>query len=146
MKKFLLAATLLAALTTSAFASGNETKKMFGDLKASLKNVKEAAWITNDSYRKTTFTFNNQSASAYVNAETGDLIGFGIPINNDALPAGTNENLAKHYNGWQVVVSTMFIDAYGNLAYYTLVAKGKKTLALHVSVKGHICIYGQMPI
>ena len=145
MKKFLLAATLLAALTTSAIAGGNETKKMLSDLKASLKNVNESAWTTNDFYKKTTFKFNNEIANAYVNAETGDLIGFGIPISNDALPAGTKENLAKHYDGWQVVKSAMFIDASGNLAYYTQVTKGKKTIALRVSQKGKTSFYAQMP-
>jgi len=118
---------------------------MFSDLKASLKNVNESAWTTKDFYKKTSFKFNNETASAYINSETGDLIGFGIPISNDALPAGAKENIAKHYDGWQVVCSAMFIDASGNLAYYTHVSKGKKNIALHVSEKGKIDIFDRIP-
>jgi hypothetical protein len=146
MKKFLLAATLLIAITSAAFAGGKKANaKLLSDLQTALKTVNESAWQTKEFYKKATFTVNGTNAYAYVDAETGNLIGFGIAISADALPEGTQENLTKKYQGWQVSNSIMFIEESGNIAYYTQVAKGKNNLALKVSPKGKLSIYARMP-
>ena len=83
MKKILLAATILVAITTSAFADGKKANtKLLSDLSTALKSVNESSWKTTDTYKKTTFSFNGKSTSAYINAETGGLIGFSIAISN----------------------------------------------------------------
>jgi len=146
MKKILLAATILVAITTSAFADGKKSNaKLLNDLSTALKSVNESSWKTTDAYKKTTFSFNGKSTSAYVNTETGDLIGFGIAISADALPEGTMENISKKFQGWQVTNSIMFIDASGNTDYYVQVAKNSKSLALKVYTNGKVGIYAQMP-
>jgi hypothetical protein len=146
MKQLFLAATLLVAITSAAFADGKKANaKLLSDLNTALKSVNESAWQTTEHYKKTTFTVNGTNTSAYVDTETGNLLGFGIAINEDALPAGTKENIAKKYQGWQVINSIMFIEASGNIAYYTQVIKGKNNLALRVSPKGNLSIYERIP-
>jgi len=146
MKKILLAATILVAITTSAFADGKKSNaKMLNDLSTALKSVNASSWKTTDTYSKATFSFNGKSTSAYINAETGDLIGFGIAISSEALPEGTMENISKKFQGWQVTNSIMFIDAYGNTDYYVQVVKDSKSLALKVYSNGKVGIYANMP-
>lgn len=145
MKKTFLATVLLTVLTMSAIAADNNAGKMLAALKASLKNVNVSSWTTKDFYKKTSFTFNGQVTSAYVDVETNDLIGFGITIIQDALPAGAKENLEKKYKGWNVTEAAMFIDASGNIKYYTQVNKGRNNLVLSVSQKGRLSIYTRLP-
>jgi hypothetical protein len=146
MKQFLLATTLLVALTTGAFADGKKSNaKLLSDLTTSLKSVNEAAWKTTESYRKTTFTLNGKNVSAFLNAETNALIGFSIEINEASLPEGATQNIAKKFPGWQAINSIMFIDATGNIAYYVQVNKGKNSLALRISSKGQASIYDRIP-
>ncbi len=146
MKKILLAATILVAITTSAFADAKKSNaKLLNDLKTALKSVNESSWKTTDAYKKTTFAFNGRSTSAYISSQTGDLIGFSITITADALPEGTLENVAKNFQGWQVTNSIMFIDASGNTDYYVQVAKNSKSLALKVYTNGKVGIYANMP-
>jgi len=146
MKKLFLAATLLAALATSAFADGKKSnEKLLGDLKTVLKSVNESSWITTEAYKKTSFSMNGKNINAYLNAETGDLVGFSIPIEMSALPEGTIESLDKKYQGWQAINPIMFIDGAGNASYFIQVNKGKNSLALSVSPKGKLSIYNRIP-
>ena len=146
MKTLFLAATLIVALTTSAFADGKKSnQKMLTDLKTSLKAVDESAWTTTEFYKKTSFSLNGKNINAYLNVENGNLVGFSIPIEMSALPEGTTENLDKKYKGWQPINPIMFIDADGNTAYFVQVNKGKNSLALSVSPKGKLGIYNKIP-
>lgn len=144
MKRFILAATLLAALSTSAFADGKKsTVKLLGDLKASLKTVNAAAWTHTSTYSKTTFALNGKEVTAYMANE--NLVGFFMPVEMSALPQGTTESLEKKYKGWKPINPVMFIDAKGNIAYYVQVNKGKDALALSVSPKGRLSINSRLP-
>lgn len=146
MKKLFLAATLLAALTTSAFADGKKSnEKLLGDLKTTLKSVNASAWITTETYKKTSFSLNGKNVNAYLNAENDNLVGFSIPIEMSALPEGTMENLDKKYKGWQPINPIMFIDGNGNTSYFVQVNKQNKSLALSVSPKGKLNIYSRIP-
>lgn len=145
MKQMFLAATLLVALTSAAFADGKKSnEKMFNDLKTALKTVDQSAWVTTDTYQKATFTVNGKEAHAFLTPD-GSLVGFTIAIEKSALPEGTMENLAKKYDGWQIINPIMFITEDGNVVYYVQANKGGKSLALHVSDNGKISIYNRIP-
>jgi hypothetical protein len=145
MKKILLAATLLVALTSATFADGkNSNAKLLSDLKTALKSVDESTWKSTDSYRKATFNLNGKNVSAFVNPETTELIGFSFPIEASALPEGTTENVAKKYQGWQMINPIMFINAAGQVSYFVQVNKGQNSLALRISSTGKPSIYGRM--
>jgi len=146
MKKIYLAATLIVALASAAFADGkNLNAKFLGDLKNALKNVNQSSWITTNSYKKAQFTVNETNVSAYLNAETDELIGFAVVIIPSALPAGALENIAKKYQDWQIVNSIMFITASGTTSYFVQVSKGKNSLALSISDKGQPNFYSRFP-
>jgi hypothetical protein len=146
MKKILLAATLLVALTSAAFADGkNSNAKLLNDLKTAFKSSNQSAWKTTESYKKTSFAFNGKSVSAYLDAENDALIGFGIVISVSDLPQGTMENISSKYQGWEVSEAIMFIEANGHSAFYAQVNKNGHSLALKVSDKGKVSIYAKMP-
>ncbi len=146
MKQFLVAATLMVALTSAAFADGkNSNAKFLSDLKTGLKSVDQSAWQTTDLYKKAHFTVNKTNVNAYVNPETNALICFAVSIDASALPENAMENIAKKYPGWKVLNPTMFITASGQTSYYVQVINGKDNLALSISVKGKPSIYSKIP-
>lgn len=145
MKKMFLAATLLVALTSAAFADGKKSnEKLFNDLKTALKSMNQSVWVTTDSYQKASFTLNGKEAHAFVSPD-GSLIGFTIAIDKSALPEGASENLAKKYEGWDIINPIMFITEDGNTSYYVQANKGQKHLAVQVSNKGKVSINNRIP-
>jgi len=146
MKKILLAATLIVAITSAAFADVKKTDaKFLSDLKASLKGVNESAWKTTEFYMKTSFSLNGKTVNAFLDADDGDLVGFSISINETSLPEGAKEDIAKKFEGWQVTNAIMFIEPDGKIRYFAQVNKGNKGLALSISQKGKANIYARMP-
>jgi hypothetical protein len=143
MKKLILAAVAMAALTTACYAGGNDAS--FNSLKEAVKTAENAVWSTSGDYRKAAFTFNGKHVSAYYNAEDGELIGFSIHIDLAELPAGSVDNIQKKFNGWAITDKIMFTTSNGRTDYYVQVTKGKSSLALSVSPKGKAHIYAQMP-
>ena len=146
MKKIFLAATLIVAIASAAFADGKKADaKFLSDLKASLKGVNETAWKTTEFYKKTSFSVNGKTVNAYLDADNGSLVGFAIGIDKASLPEGANEDIAKKFEGWQVTNAIMFIEPDGKIKYFAQVNKGKNSLALSVSQKGKANIYARMP-
>jgi len=146
MKKILLAATLIVAITSAAFADVKKADaKFLSDLKASLKGVNESAWKTTEFYKKTSFSLNGKTVNAFLDADDGDLVGFSISINETSLPEGAKEDIAKKFEGWQVTNAIMFIEPDGKIRYFAQVNKGNKGLALSISQKGKANIYARMP-
>ena len=142
MKKILFATILLVVFISGAFADGKKSNaQMLNDLKTALKTVNESAWVTTSSYKKASFKFNGKSSSAFVNLETNELVGFSISIDENALPAGTKENVAKKFQDWKMLNPIMFITSDGRVDYYVQVIKNGKGLALSVSPKGKVSIY-----
>ena len=145
MKKIFLAATLIAAITSAAFADGKKADtKFLSDLKASLKSVNESAWKTTEYYKKTSFSVNGKNVNAYLDADNGSLVGFAISIDVASLPEGASEDIAKKFEGWQVSNAIMFIEPDGKIKYFAQINKGDKGLALSVSQKGKANIYARM--
>jgi hypothetical protein len=145
MKKMFLAATLLVALTSAAFADGKKSnEKMLNDLKTAIKTLDQSAWVSTESFQKATFTLNGKEAHAFLTPD-GGLVGFSVAIEKSSLPEGTMETLAKKYDGWQIINPIMFISEDGNVVYYVQANKNGKSLALHVSDKGKVSIYDRIP-
>ncbi|HEX5152227.1 MAG TPA: hypothetical protein VFW07_12320 [Parafilimonas sp.] len=146
MKRILLAATLIVAITSAAFADGKKADaKFLSHLKASLKGVNESSWKTTEFYKKTSFSVNGKTVNAYLDADDGSLVGFAIAINAASLPDGATADIAKKFEGWRVTNAIMFIEPDGKIKYFAQVNKGKNNLALSVSQKGKANIYARMP-
>jgi len=146
MKKIFLAATLIVAITSAAFADVKKADaKFLSDLKASLKAVNESAWQTTEFYKKTSFSVNGKNVNAYLDADNGNLVGFAFSIDVASLPDGATEDIAKKFEGWQVTNAIMFIEPDGDIRYFAQVNKGSKGLALSISQKGKANIYARMP-
>jgi hypothetical protein len=143
MKKLFLAATLLVALTTSAFAGSNNV--LFNNLKNAVKNATHITWTAAGQYKKAAFDFNGKTATAFYDAENDELIGFTIRVGIEELPAGAVENIQKKFNGWSITDRLLFTDANGNPGYYVQVSKDGHNLALSVNAKGKAHIFAQVP-
>lgn len=145
MKKFLIAATLLIAVTTAALADGKKSNtQLLSQLKSSLKAVDAADWKTTDNYAKTTFTLNGKNVSAFLNPETHSLIGFSMAIDESALPEGTAANVAKKFAGWKMINPIMFLTESGRIDYYVQIVKNGQSQALTVAGNGKVNFYAQI--
>lgn len=143
MKKVLLATIVMVALTTAAYAGGNNA--LFSNLKNAMKSASNITWSQTNLYKKGSFEFNGKPTTVFYDTENGDLIGFSIKIGLDELPAGTEKNIEKKFPGWIIADRILFTDADGRSHYFTAVTNGKSTLALSVLPNGKAHIYSQMP-
>jgi hypothetical protein len=144
MKKIILATTLVA-FSIFAFAGGKDAdKKLLSDLQAAMKASTSVTWTQTDNYSQGTFTFNNQTVSAYLDAETNRLIGFSIHLTSANFPQEAVTAIQKKYAGWNIIDAIYFIDDDANGNYFARVEKGKNKLALKVTASGNVSIYSRM--
>jgi len=141
----ILAATLLVALTSSAFAKEkNMNLKLYRDLSASLENSRQISWITKPQYRQATFIFNNQTACAYYSANDDEFIGFGILHESTDLPETVTNAIKSKYGDWNVVDAMMFIDKNGYINYFVQVKKNDRDIALKITPTGRLSVYAKI--
>ncbi len=146
MKKTILFATLLVALCAAAFAGDNNAdKKLSENLKKALYTSSSVQWSTGHGYKKGTFSFNGKPVAACY-GEDDNLIGFSIPISTNDLPALITEGIAKKYSDWNITETILFVDYAGNTNYFARVKKGKKDIALKISLNGKASVYDNIPV
>ena len=95
-------------------------------------------------HTKATFSFNGKTTSVYYDQVDNELIGFTIRITESELPQAALETMKKKYSDWTLADAIMFIDKDANITYYTQVKKGKKNIALQLSLNGHVRFYRPM--
>ena len=145
MKKLILA-TLLVAFSIASFAGGSETdKKLLSDLQAAMKASTSVKWSNTDAYSKGTFSFNGKTVSAYMDAESGALIGFSIHLAGADFPQDAVNAIQKKYADWKITDAIYFVDSNANGNYFAQVEKGKSKLALKVTSSGKVSIFDKMP-
>jgi hypothetical protein len=145
MKKIILA-TALVAFSILAHAGGKDAdKKLLNDLQAAMKASTSVTWTQTDNYAKGTFTFNDQTVSAYLDPETNELIGFVIHLTGANFPQEAVNAIQKKYADWKITDAIYFIDDNANGNYFAQVEKGNNKLALKVTASGNVSIYRRMP-
>lgn len=137
---------MLVAFSIFAFAGGKDAdKKLLNDLHAAMKASTSVTWTSTDNYSKGTFTFNDQTVSAYLDPETNALIGFVIQLTGANFPQEAVNAIQKKYADWKITDAIYFIDDNANGNYFAQVEKGKNKLALKVTASGNVSIYRRMP-
>jgi hypothetical protein len=145
MKNIILAATLLVALSSTAFAKEKNTDlKLYRDLSASLDNSRQVCWINKPQYREAMFSFNNQTACAFYSENDNEFLGFGILSETTDLPENVTNAVKSKYGDWDVVDAMMFIDKNGYINYFVQVKKDSKDIALKITPNGRLSIYAKI--
>ena len=145
MKNIILAATLLVAFSSAAFAKEkNVDTKLLGDLSATLKNSTQVCWIDKVQYKQGMFRFNDKTACAYYSANDNELIGFGILFDKADLPGVVTDAIKNKYSDWEFVDAMIFIDTNGNVNYFVQVKKDNKYRALKITPNGNLSVYAKV--
>ncbi len=146
MKKIILAITLLVALSTASFASGNKAdKKLLNDLTTTLKSSSNVQWYSTADYNRATFSFNGKPVFAFYYPDEDKLLGFSIHLTQSELPKEVLDAISKKYSAWSIVDAMLFINEFGRINYFAQVKRNKINLALQV-INGHAFIYSKMPV
>ena len=144
MKKILLAAIAVIAVTTACFADAKTA--LFADLKNALYGVKATtAWTVKGNFKEASFNCDGKKAMVFYGTEDDYLIGFSIEVGADELPATTEESLQKKFPGWEVANRIMYINENGVGSYYLQVNKGTDKIVLSVGRKGKVHFFANMP-
>ena len=147
MKNKFLVTTLLVALSVTSFAKEkNVDSRLFRDLSATLHNSPQVQWTIKDQYKQGTFSFRDKSAAAFYSLDDNELIGFRIQLNKNELPQIVSESIKEKYGDWQLVDAITFIDASGNVNYFTQVQKDKKSFVLKTTPNGKLSVYDRAHI
>jgi hypothetical protein len=145
MKNIIIAASLLIALSSTAFTKDkNVNTDLLKDLTSTFKKSTDVCWMDKPQYKEAMFKFKNQIACAFYNKENNDLIGFGILFEKAALPQVVTDAVKKDYANWDFVDAMMFVDTDGNVNYFMQVKNNKKIRALKITPGGTVSIYARI--
>ena len=145
MKKIILAASLLIALSSTAFTTDkNVNTDLLKDLSSTFKKSTDICWMDKPQYKEAMFKFKNQIACAFYTQENNELIGFGILFEKAALPQVVTDAVKKDYANWDFVDAMMFVDTDGNVNYFMQVKNNKKIRALKITPGGNVSVYARI--
>ena len=141
MKKLFIAALLVAAIGSSAFAL--DVTKVSYKIKSSFETqfagAENVSWIQRDTYTKVAFTLGEENVEAFFETD-GDLIAFSRKVDLKKLPLNAIRKIKKDYSTYKVTESIEF-DQDGEISYYVSLEDGAKKQILKVSVYGNVSVY-----
>lgn len=142
MKKLFIAALMVVAAGTSAFAADVLAKvnyKVKNNFEARFAGAQNVTWSAKESYVKANFTIAEENVEAFFDAE-GELIGLSRKVDLKKLPLNAIQKIKKEYASYQVTEAIEF-DKDGDKAYYLSINNGTKKQILEVSVYGGVSVY-----
>jgi len=145
MKKIILAASLLIALGSTAFAKDkNANIDLLKDLSSTYKKSTEICWIDKPQYKEAMFKFQNQTACAFYTHDNNELIGFGILYEKTDLPEVVTNAVKNSYADWDFVDAMLFVDTDGNVNYFMQVKNNNSVRALKITPGGSVSLYAKV--
>lgn len=146
MKKLLIAAAMIVAVATSAFAEGTavsvKVKSQFANEFTAANNV---AWTAGNQFTKATFIMNDQRMEAYYDND-GDLIGTSRATTLDFLPAKAAKKINEKYASYKAEEVVEFDNVKDGLSYYVSLTNDTNKIVLHVSSEGSVSVYKKAAI
>lgn len=143
MKKLLIAALIVVAAGTSAFAMDG-TKKAVNSLthasfKALFPGASNVSWDESADFFSAAFTMDDENYTAFFTRE-GDLIGTTQKVELSQLPAKAQRKIKKDYASFKVTEAIRFNqDDRSN--YYVRVEDGNQKQILEVTAYGNVCVF-----
>ncbi|MES2002944.1 MAG: hypothetical protein V4450_00380 [Bacteroidota bacterium] len=141
MKKLFIAALIIVAAGTSAFAmdANKVDYQVKRNFEARFNGAQNVKWSAKDDFFKASFTYAEENVEAFFNQD-GDLIGTSRKIDFERLPLSAIQKIKKEYASYKVAESIEF-DQDGDRSYYVSLEDGNKQQILQVSLYGNVCVY-----
>ena len=140
MKKLFIAALIMVAAGTSAFAAdvkvNTKVQTSFESLFSGAENV---SWSAKDHYIKASFILSQENVEAYFGTD-GELIGTSRKIELKNLPLSAVQKIKKEYASYKITDSIEFERA-GERSYYVSLENGNKKQILEVSLFGTVSTF-----
>ena len=145
MKKIILAASLLIALSSSAFTKDkNVNPNLLNDLSLTFRESTQVSWIDKPEYKEAMFKFQNQIACAFYTKDNNELIGYGILFEETGLPQVVTDAVKNSYAGWDFVDAMLFVDTDGNVNYFMQVKNDNRIRALKITPDGDVSVFAKI--
>lgn len=142
MKKLLIAAIMVVAVGSSAFALDVSTKVSVivkNSFEAQFAGADNVSWTSRDAYTKASFILADEKVEAFFSAD-GDLIAFSRKVDLKKLPLVALQQIKKQYSAY-TVAETIEFDQDGDKNYYVSLEDGTKKMILQVSLYGNVSIF-----
>jgi hypothetical protein len=140
MKKFFIAALIVATFVTSAFAGPAKVNyvalKSFG---AEFKNASDVTWTSTSQFVKANFLFEDQRMEAFY-TPTGEKIGISRGISIDELPVKAKRAFAKKYESYNVKEAILF-EGVEETAYFINAENETETVIVKVFDDGSVSVF-----
>ncbi len=138
MKKLFIAALIVVAAGTSAFALDgkkvdNRVKNNFDVQFAGAENV---SWTAKENYFKASFILEDENIEAFF-AKDGELIGTSHHVELKKLPFIAVKKIKKEYASYKVTDSIEF-EQDGNTNFYVSLEDGNRKQILQVTPYGNV--------
>ena len=141
MKKLFIAALIVVAAGTSAFAL--DVKKVDNKVKTSFEaqfaGAEDVAWNVTDNYFKATFTLNEETVEAFFGKDA-ELIGTSRKVDFKKLPANAKKSIRKEYASYKIA-DTIEFEREGEKTYFVSLEDGNKKQILEVTLYGSVSIF-----
>ncbi|RFM28038.1 hypothetical protein [Deminuibacter soli] len=122
MKKLILSALFIAAMTTAVFAAADGNAKAGVRFKAEYPAATNVNWRTTDDYISAEFYVNNEKFNAYYDSN-GDKIGSSHKVTLDQLPAPGLEQLSSRYKGYTPTEIIEYTHSNNKVSYFLALDK-----------------------
>ncbi len=141
MKKLLLAALIVVAAGSSAFAL-DETKvgfKVKNNFEVQFEGATNAVWTTKDDYLKVSFTLADENVEAFFSVD-GEMMGMSRNVDLKKLPLNAIQTIKKKYAAFKVTDAIEF-DQEGEKNYYVMLENADHKQILKVSLYGDVSLF-----
>lgn len=141
MKKLFIAALIVVAAGTSAFAADvfKVDYKVKSSFEARFAGAQNVVWSAKETFIKAAFTMAEENVEAFFDGE-GELIGLSRKVDLKKLPLNAIQKIKKDYASYQVSEAIEF-DRDGDKSYYVSLEDGAKKQILEVSLYGAVSKY-----
>ncbi|MEN9684299.1 MAG: hypothetical protein RLZZ28_85 [Bacteroidota bacterium] len=141
MKKLLLAALIVVAAGSSAFALDVNTlnAKVKTNFEARFYGAQNVQWKLQEDFIKASFTYADQPVEAFFTTD-GELIGLSRKMDYQKLPLNALQKIKTDYARYQVVEAIEF-EREGDKNYYVSLKEGTSVKILEVSLYGSVSVF-----
>ncbi|MEO8174087.1 MAG: hypothetical protein ABI581_13425 [Sediminibacterium sp.] len=140
MKKLIIAAFIMVAAGTSAFAADVKVNnKIQTNFEVLFNGASNVSWGAKDHFVKATFTLAEETIEAFFGTD-GDLIGTSRKVDMKRLPVSAVQKIKKEYASYKVT-DTIEFERAGERSYYVSLENGNKKQILEVSLYGSVSVF-----
>jgi hypothetical protein len=141
MKKLLIAALMVIAISASAFAdNANINTKVLTHFQTQFEGASNVHWKTGESFVKASFVLNSQKMEAFYDVE-GELIGTSYTVSNEKIPVRAAKAIAERFAAYQIQETIEFDSVRDGLGYYVSLVGTQNKIVLQVSAQGEISVF-----